>query len=604
MGHSAPPSASLYVGDLNPDVNETVLFETFNPVGLVASIRVCRDAVSRRSLGYAYVNYHTLPDAERALETLNFTNIKGRPCRIMWSERDPSRRKNGVGNVFIKNLDTSVDNKQLHDTFSMFGNIVSVKVAADRSGSSLGYGFVHFDSDDSAQRAIEKVNGMMIGSSIVKVEAFKVNSNKSVDPSTAFTNVYVKNIPPSFTQEAMVKLFEQFGELGNSLLRMKDDGSANLGFGFVSFKTHEQAMAAVSALHNTEIDGVTLFVGRAQKKNERERELKAKFEAMREEKAKKYAAGCNLYIKNIDESVTEDMLRQEFSKFGAIVSAKIMLDAVTHRSRGFGFVCFTSAEDATKAVTENNKKMFHGMPLYVGLAMDKNTRRAHLEQQFAQARAKAQMGVGGPMNMMPQYAMYGAQPMYGAPPAGMRAPAGFMGYPQQMMMQQQAAGGARPPMGAQGVQPPRGMAPMGNYGGPAGPRPGMAPYAGMTPYAGQQQPNGPRPQGGRPQGRPMAPAGSSPVAPLPKQPAALPVGDNAFLQALAAATPEQGKTLLGEKLYPLIEQLQPGHAGKITGMLLEMDNQELLHYLDTPSALKAKVAEAMEVLREAGETVA
>lgn len=66
--------------------------------------------------------------AERALDTMNFEMIKGQPIRIMWSHRDPGLRKSGMGNIFIKNLENSIDNKALYDTFSTFGSILSSKV--------------------------------------------------------------------------------------------------------------------------------------------------------------------------------------------------------------------------------------------------------------------------------------------------------------------------------------------------------------------------------------------------------------------------------------------------------------------------------------------
>ena len=68
-------------------------------------------------------------------------------------------------------------------------------------------------------------------------------------------------------------------------------------------------------------------------------------------------------------------------------------------------------------------------------------------------------------------------------------------------------------------------------------------------------------------------------------------------QQLASASPDQQKNMIGERLYPLIHNVQPELAGKITGMLLEMDNGELLNLLESPEALNAKIMEAISVLQ-------
>jgi polyadenylate-binding protein len=71
-----------------------------------------------------------------------------------------------------------------------------------------------------------------------------------------------------------------------------------------------------------------------------------------------------------------------------------------------------------------------------------------------------------------------------------------------------------------------------------------------------------------------------------------------FSQALlATADPVQQKNMIGEKLYPLISNFQPQLAGKITGMLLEMDNAELINLLESNEALKTKIDEALAVLK-------
>ena len=66
---------------------------------------------------------------------------------------------------------------------------------------------------------------------------------------------------------------------------------------------------------------------------------------------------------------------------------------------------------------------------------------------------------------------------------------------------------------------------------------------------------------------------------------------------LALAPPRVQKQMLGESLFPLIQATHPEQAGKITGMLLELDNTELLHLIESRKALAAKIQEAVSVLR-------
>jgi len=643
MNPSGPsyPLASLYVGDLHQDCTEAMLFEKFSTAGPVLSIRVCRDMITRRSLGYAYVNFQQPADAERALDTMNFDIMKGRPIRIMWSQRDPSLRKSGVGNVFIKNLDKSIDNKAMYDTFSAFGNILSCKVATystnsygrgsgDEPGTSKGYGFVHFETEESARNAIQKVNGMLLNGKKVYVGKFIPRAEREKElgeKAKRFTNVYVKNFGDDLDDDKMLELFSQYGKITSHRVMVNEEGKSK-GFGFVSFEEPEAAEKAVDDMNGKEINGKQMYVGRAQKRGERQAELKKKFEMMKIERMNRYQ-GVNLYIKNLDDTIDDERLRKEFSPYGTITSARVMTD--DGRSKGFGFVCFSSPEEATRAVTEMNGRILVSKPLYVALAQRREDRKAHLASQYMQRVAgmrMQQMGQmfqpGGTSYFMPtmpqtqrfyspQMAQIRATPRWPAQQAQVRAgaqpaaafpmqaaPYRSAPRPQQpgprqmsarpMQVSAQAAAAAAAAAVAQQqpmpnmMQVPRPVAPQ------QVPPAALANAARASNYKyTQNMRNPPAVSGGGP-----AAAAVAPVA----QPAVHIQGQEPLTPSmLASALPQEQKQMLGERLFPLIRDIYPELAGKITGMLLEIDNSDLLHMLEDRTSLKAKLDEAVAVLQ-------
>lgn len=661
-------SASLYVGELDPTVTEAMLFELFSQIGSVASIRVCRDAVTRRSLGYAYVNYNTTTDGERALDELNYTQIKGRPCRIMWSQRDPNLRKSGAGNIFIKNLDAAIDNKALHDTFAAFGNILSCKVAQDETGNSKGYGFVHYETDEAAAAAIKHVNGMLLNEKKVYVGHHipkKDRQSKFEEMKANFTNVYVKNISTDASDDDFRELFEKYGDVTSSSLARDNEGKSR-GFGFVNFTTHESASKAVDELNGKDFQGQDLYVGRAQKKHEREEELRKTYEAARQEKANKYQ-GVNLYIKNLDDEVDDDKLRQMFSEYGPITSAKVMRDSMTEgeedkdgkdkenqkdesdegkeegdkkekksdkklgKSKGFGFVCFANPDDATKAVAEMNQRMFNNKPLYVALAQRKDVRKSQLEasiqarNQLRMQQAAAAAGMPQPYMQPPVFYPPGQQPGFppqggrGMPfPGGMGMPGVQGGRPGQFNpaygSPQGGRNGAMPQQMAPSMYMPNQFPPGGPYAQPGNPQfiaaiaqaqqaalgggrggpnsrvpmQGGPGNIGMPGYPPNPRQGGPTGRGGGnnrngqqnnqfQQGGRGAPGQQVGGAPPPAATQDLTQGSMLQNQLQAhAGNPGHQKQILGEAIFPKIAAIQPDLAGKITGMLLEMDNTELV----------------------------
>jgi len=435
-----------------------------------------------------------------------------------------------------------------------------------------------------------------------------------------WTNLYVKQFPESWDDEKLKEYFSKMGEVANASVQMDNEGKSKK-FGFVNFVDHASAEKALNELNGQTVEGSELYISRAQKKAERSREIKSKLDQLRGERISKFQ-GMNLYVKNVDDKVSDELFRETFAPYGTITSAKVMRDE-SGESKGFGYVCYSTQEEATKAVGEVSGKVLMGKPLVVTLHQRKEIRRAHLAATMGPRPRGGFMGNGQMpfmpmmnynqqmmrqgypmMNMMPRGGARGAMPgnfrqqgaMY--PPMQYGMPGMQMG-PGGQVKQGQMRPGQQPGMQQAGRgQGPRGQPGMqqGGRGQPRG-QPGMQQMqAGgrmnNVKFSGQarNQPNA--------AAAPPANASAAPTPVAGAQQAAPPSTSGGLdLDAFTKLDAQAQKNFIGERLYPSIYEHQPELAGKITGMLLEMDNSELLNLLESPDALLAKIDEALQVLK-------
>ena len=179
--------ATLYVGDLIKSCTEAKLFEVFNAIGPVSSLRIIRHYFTRRPLGFAYINFsfnsfNSWSDTKCALDTMDHMPIMGKACRVRWHKRifaiDTKRMTCNSTKpetyVFLSNLNEKI---RFHCTATTFNSVINSKMYVDENtGKTLGFGFLKFNSASAAKNAINVLNGTII-------EGKKLQASPCVNPN-------------------------------------------------------------------------------------------------------------------------------------------------------------------------------------------------------------------------------------------------------------------------------------------------------------------------------------------------------------------------------------------------------------------------------------
>ncbi|KAK4427267.1 Polyadenylate-binding protein 6 [Sesamum alatum] len=371
------PRTSLYVGDLHPDVTEEDLCKTFGQVGPLVSLRLYRDKLSRKSLCHAFVNFWFPAHASVALRCLNHTILRGKSMRIMWYQRDPVTRMNSIGNLYVKNLDKSITSARLQEIFSKHGTVLSCKVAEEK-GISKGFGFVQFDSEDTAMAALDALHDTVLEGKKLYVSKFLRKFGRQTG-EPGFRSLYVKNLDECITEDLLKDKFSEHGKVSSAVI-MKDDKGKAKGFGFVNFDSHEAAKKAMEALNGELIGSKNLFVGKALKKAERKEHFRQQYGYECTDHHKK-SNDSTLYVRNLDGSIDDRKLEQLFSHYGTVVAAKVIRNS-DGVSKEFGFVRFSCQEEAKKALNSLIRAHFQGRTMYVAWAQHKGQQTNRLQQSY------------------------------------------------------------------------------------------------------------------------------------------------------------------------------------------------------------------------------
>lgn len=182
------------------------------------------------------------------------------------------------------------------------------------------------------------------------------------------TKLYVGNIPFDITSEELARIFEESGVVEMVEVIYDKATERSRGFAFVTMSTVEEAEAAIQKFNGSEVGGRTLRVNfpevpRGRSRSQTPRSYTSNF----------VDSPHTVYVGNIPFTTTSATLRSAFEKVGNVLGARVVVDRDTRRSRGFGFVTFSSEADVDAAISSMNGVDLEGRSIRVNVAVSRST---------------------------------------------------------------------------------------------------------------------------------------------------------------------------------------------------------------------------------------
>lgn len=389
---------TIYIGDIINTVEENFLRHEFGPdagFGEIYSLTIGTSNKKTITNKYAFITYGSQEEAEKVVDAMNCSKLDGHPIRVCLAHSNFQQiRSSGKGNVVLRNLDPDIDERQLYEAFSQFGEIISCKIPVGKDGAKFGVAYIQFKNPDKAQEAIEELKGMEINGREITIGEFnaaEISTNihiKAGIPKTVSTTQQLKAflcefLPKKVSESAEESSTTHFPNLERAVL-LKLPNNPDYRQAYLTFSDPDSTSAAQDLLEAnklacervTEPDKISHMKQNSQK-----------WEMFKTEESSKRV----LFVKNIPVQLTAQELQNFFSQFADV--SKCVVNTKGDFSNAF--VTFRTEDGAKYALKKSvlacahlSKKQRRGqrypLQLHVAAYMDRNTK---IRRDYAEDRA-------------------------------------------------------------------------------------------------------------------------------------------------------------------------------------------------------------------------
>lgn len=387
---------SLYIGDLPANCKTDDLNKIIVPLASQINCRV----LNKDNRSYGYVNFQSEEDAKKIINELNYTvqfpsddpSKQPKPIRIMWKKekfRESIKSENGV---FLTKLPKDIQERYLYDFLSSIGPSLESIFIVRKDNECVGVGYGQFKEAADATKVIEEVEHKELKPG-VKISAIKYLKKEDRNNFKLWKTLYVKNFPEMWDDQKLAEFFskgeyEKVASSAKTFSRV-DDKTRTFGaekskpFGFISFKLHEDAEKALSEFQNKTIieDGEEYTIYVAKFKSKQDRE-KEKQDSLKTFKLQKTIEqiGKVAFISKLPDYVNEDHVKTLFQDCGEIM--KITLGTnIDNVRNGTAHVIFKEKEGLQNALKLNGYNLVD-RNIEVVEAKKKSIRREEKQQKL------------------------------------------------------------------------------------------------------------------------------------------------------------------------------------------------------------------------------